>query len=74
MSDIITVRVDPVIKKKLKKYDIDTSKTVREALAQVIRKKEREELENSLEEAGRILRKIPENEPTKLIRESRDER
>jgi len=74
MSDVITVRVDRETKRKIKKHGINVSKTVRVALQKEIAKKEEETLLRALDEAGRILRKIPEKEIVRVVRESRDER
>ena len=74
MSDVITVRVDRETKRKIKKHGINVSQTVRRALQREIAKKEEENLHRALNEAGLILRKIPEKEIVRLIRESRDER
>ena len=74
MSSVITVRVDLETKKKIKKHRINVSETVRSALEKEISKREREELERALREAGRILRNIPERDLVRAVRESRDER
>lgn len=74
MSSVITIRIDRETKKKIKKHGINVSETVRKALQREISKREEEELERALDEAGRILRKIPENDIVRLIRDSRDER
>ncbi len=73
-SSIITVRVDTETKKKLKKHRINVSETVRRALQNEISKREEEDLQRALDEAGRILRKIPEKDIVRAVRESRDER
>jgi len=59
---------------KLKTYNISISKVIREALEREIERKEEEELKKLLEEAGRILRKIPEKELMEAIRSTREER
>jgi antitoxin CcdA len=74
MSSVITVRIDRETKRKIKKHGINVSETVRRALQKEISKKEEENLRHALDEAGRILRKIPEDEIIRVIRESRDER
>ena len=74
MSEVITVRVDRETKQKIKKHGINVSQTVRRALQREIAKKEEENLQRALNEAGHILRKIPEKEIVRVIRESRDER
>jgi antitoxin CcdA len=74
VSSVITVRVDRETKKKIKKHGINVSDTVRKALEREIMKREEEDLQRALDEAGRILRKIPEKDIVRMIRESRDER
>jgi antitoxin CcdA len=66
--------VDRETKKKIKKHGINVSDTVRKALEREIMKREEEDLQLALDEAGRILRKIPEKDIVRMIRESRDER
>jgi antitoxin CcdA len=79
MSEIITVRVDRETKRKIKErkikeHKINVSRTVRKALEQEISRKEEENIKRALDEAGRILRKIPEKEIVRVMRESREER
>lgn len=74
MSEIITVRIDKRTKDKIKKHKIDISGTVRAALQVEIQKREEEELSSALKEAGRVLRKIPETEIVRAVRQSRNER
>jgi SspJ family small acid-soluble spore protein len=74
MSAIITVRVDKKTKDKIKKHRINVSETVRKALNEQIEEKEQEELRGALREAGKILRKIPEKEIVRAVRESREKR
>jgi antitoxin CcdA len=74
LSDVITVRVDHEIKQKIKKHRINVSQTVRKALQKEIAKKEEETLQRAFDEAGRILRKIPEKEIVRVLRESRQAR
>ncbi len=69
-----TVRIDQETKRKIKKHGINVSQTVRKALEKEISKKEDMKLQRAIEDAGRILRKIPEKEIVKMIRESREER
>jgi antitoxin CcdA len=74
MSEVVTVRVDKTLKKKIKKYKINVSKITREALEEEIKKKERQELANAVSEMKTILNKIPDDEIVRAIRESRDQR
>jgi antitoxin CcdA len=74
MSSVITVRVDRETKRKIKKHGINVSETVRKALQREISKREEQSLQRAVVEAGAILRKIPERDIVRVIRESRDER
>jgi len=74
MSEVVTIRVDKVLKEKIKKYKISISKITREALEEEIEKHERQELTNAINEMKTLLNKIPDDEIIKAIRESRDQR
>lgn len=74
MSEILTVRVDKELKKKLKKHKINASKITRSALEEEIKKHEEEELSHAITEMKTILNSIPDQEITKAVRESRNQR
>jgi hypothetical protein len=74
MSSVITVRVDSETKEKIKKHRINVSQAVRDALTKKIQEKEEEEIQSALKVAGQVLRKIPEKEIIKTVREARDKR
>ena len=74
MSEVVTVRVDKTLKKKIKKYRISVSKITREAIEEEIKKHERQELANAVSEMKTLLNKIPDDEIVRAIRESRDQR
>ncbi len=74
MSEIITVRVKKSLKEKIKKYRINLSKTIREALEDEIKKREKAELITAISEMKLALEKIPDDEIIKAIRETRDQR
>jgi post-segregation antitoxin (ccd killing protein) len=74
MSEVVTVRVDKVLKEKIRKYKIRVSKITREALEEEIKKHERQELANAVSEMKTLLNKIPDDEIVRAIRESRDQR
>ena len=74
MSEVITVRVKKSLKEKIRKHRIDISRTVREALEDEVRKREKAELARALSEMKTILEKVPDDEIVKAIRESRDQR
>jgi post-segregation antitoxin (ccd killing protein) len=73
MSEILTVRVDKALKGKIKKYKISVSKITRQAIEEEIRKREKQELTEAIIEMKTLLEKIPDQEITKAIRESRDQ-
>ena len=68
----MNVRVDKNTKEKIRKLNIDVSNTVRSASRKEIQRREEEELRNSLSEAGRLLRKIPDKELARMMKESRE--
>jgi post-segregation antitoxin (ccd killing protein) len=74
MSEVVTIRVDKVLKEKIRKYRISVSKITREALEEEIKKHERQELANAISEMKTLLNKIPDDEIVRAIRESRDQR
>jgi post-segregation antitoxin (ccd killing protein) len=74
MTEVVTIRVDNTLKKKIKKYRIQVSKITREALEEEIKKHENQELSTALGEMKALLSKIPDDEITKAIREQRDQR
>jgi len=74
MSEVLTVRVDRVLKEKIRKYKISASKIAREALEEEIKKHETQEIADAVSEMKTLLAKIPDEEILKAIRESRDQR
>ena len=56
----------------MRKLNIDVSNTVRSALRKEIERREEEELRNSLSEAGRLLRKIPDKDLARIMKESKE--
>ena len=74
MTATVIVRVDEELKKKAKAYNVNISEVVRSALREEVQKREREKLIASLEQAKRVLSKIPDEEIVKAIRETRDGR
>jgi len=74
MSEIVTVRVKKSIKEKARKYGINVSKTVREALENEVKKHEEEEFAQAFATMKAILQKIPDAEIVRAVRESRDQR
>ena len=74
MSEVLTVRVDRVLKEKIRKYRINASKTARHALEEEIKKHETQEIADAVSEMKTLLSKIPDDEILRVIRESRDQR
>jgi len=74
MSEILTVRVDRVLKEKIRKYRISASKIARHALEEEIKKHETQEIADAVSEMKTLLSKIPDDEILRVIRESRDQR
>jgi post-segregation antitoxin (ccd killing protein) len=73
-TEVVTVRVDKALKKKLKKYKISVSKITRQALEEEIKKHEKQELSTAVSEMKTLLNKIPDDGIVKAIRNSRDQR
>jgi len=69
----ISAKISKELYEKIKKYDIPISKVVRRALEEEVRAAEEEEIKKVFERIGRILERIPSEEITNLIRESREE-
>lgn len=68
----ITVRVPQEVKDKLKKYNVDVSKTVREALNMRLEELERKDLEQKLDQIKEhTANKIDTYLLVKLLREER---
>jgi post-segregation antitoxin (ccd killing protein) len=58
MSTIVTVRIDKELRRSLKKYKINVSKVVRAALRAEVRRRQREEVRESIGIARRMLSKL----------------
>ena len=74
MSEVLTVRVDRVLKEKIRKYRISASKIARHALEEEIKKHETQEITGAVSEMKTLLSKIPDDEILRVLRESRDQR
>lgn len=74
MSEIVTVRVDKHTKEKVRKFRINVSHTLRNALQAEIQRREDDEMRNALKDAGRLLRKIPDRDLARIMKQSRDKR
>jgi len=71
---VVSARIDRELYEKIKRYRINVSQVIRRALEEEIRRREEEEIRRGLEEASKILSKIPEEEVVEIIRSSREER
>jgi len=74
MSEILTVRVDKELKKKIKKHKINASKIARSALEGEVKKHEEEELSQAIAQMQTLLNSVPDKEIIKAVRESRNQR
>jgi antitoxin CcdA len=74
MSEVLTVRVDKDLKGKIRKYKLNVSQITRQALEEEIRKRERQELTDTIAEMKALLEKIPDEEIVKAIRDAKDQR
>ncbi len=73
MSVIITAKIPKKLKEEAKKYSINISKLVREALEREITRKKIEEIRKLQEESKKIDKKIKKEFIAKAIRETRNE-
>ena len=69
----VSAKIKKKVYRKLKAYNIPISKVIREALEREVEKREEKELKKLLDEAGKILEKIPEEELINIIRSTREE-
>ena len=74
MSVTITAKIPKELKEKIRRFNINASRVIREALEAEVRRREEEQLKALAREVSRILNKIPEEEIVRAIREARDER
>ncbi len=76
MSSYITVsaKIRRTLYEKIRKYGINVSEVIRRALQEEVARREEEELRRMLEEAGKILGKVPEKRLVEHIRSSREEK
>ena len=69
----VTAKVPVELKKKLRESGVNVSQLVRRAIEEEIKRREEEALRTLAREASQLLKKIPPEEFTKAIRETRDE-
>ncbi|RLI01106.1 hypothetical protein DRO31_07265 [Candidatus Bathyarchaeota archaeon] len=73
-TETVTGKITPQQKELLQKHNINISKLIREAVEKEIHQIQEEEQKKALQEASKILQKIPDQTITKIIRENRDQR
>ncbi|RLI44628.1 hypothetical protein DRO69_06955 [Candidatus Bathyarchaeota archaeon] len=69
----VTAKVPVELKKKLRESGVNISQLVRRAIEEEIKRREEKALRTLAKEASQLLKKIPPDEFTKAIRETRDE-
>ncbi|MGP3667898.1 MAG: type II toxin-antitoxin system CcdA family antitoxin [Candidatus Bathyarchaeota archaeon] len=71
----ISAKISRELYEKLKRHNVSISKIVKKALEEEVKRiEEEEEVKEALNKLERILAKLPPEEITRLIRESREER
>lgn len=70
----ISAKISRELYEKLKRHNVSISKIVKKALEEEVKRIEEEEVKEALNRLGSILAKLPPEEITRLIRESREER
>lgn len=73
MSVLVTVRIPKKLKEEAKKYGINISRLLREALIKEITKKKLERINELQKNAKKILSKINKRDLIEVIREIRNE-
>jgi len=76
MSKYITVsaKVPKELKEKMREMNINISQLVRRAIEEEVKRREENKLRILAAEASQALKKIPPEEITKVIRETREQR
>lgn len=76
MSKYITVsaKVPKELKEKMREMNINISQLVRRAIEEEVKRREENKLRILAAEASQSLRKIPPEEITRIIRETREQR
>ncbi len=75
MGDTVTVsgKITKKQKEELRRYKVNVSRLIQEAVDRELKHKERERVRQALDEAAAVLRKIPDEHIIESIREGRDE-
>lgn len=74
LTETVTGKIPAEHKEKLKEHGVNISKIIRVAVEREVRRIEEEEQRKALEEASRLLQRIPDQVLIESIRESRDQR
>jgi antitoxin component of RelBE/YafQ-DinJ toxin-antitoxin module len=76
MTEMATVsaKIEKRKKEEMEQLGISPSDIIKKAVDDAIREKKRKKLIEDLNEAGKLIRKIPKERWVQAIRESRDER
>jgi antitoxin CcdA len=72
--ETVSAKIPPELKEKISRYNVPTSKIIRQALEDEVKRRELEELERQVEELEPLLRKFTTEEVVRMIREDRDQR
>lgn len=70
----ISAKIEKSKKEEMEQLGISPSDVIKKAVDDAIREKKRKKLSEDLNEAGKLIRKIPKERWVQAIRESRDER
>lgn len=76
MTEMATVsaKIEKKKKDEMEQLGISPSDVIKKAVDDAIREKKRAKLINEMNEAGKLIRNIPQERWVQAIRESRDER
>lgn len=73
MSVTVSAKIPRELKEKLRELNVNISKLIREALEREAKRREEAQLRKLAGEVSLLLKKIPEGEFVKIIREAREE-
>jgi ribose 1,5-bisphosphokinase PhnN len=70
----VSAKITVELRKKLTELGVKPSETIRRALEREVEERTREKLQETIENAGKILSKVDREDWVKSLRESREER
>lgn len=75
MGEMVTVsgKITRKQKEKLRRYKVNVSRLIQDAVDRELREKERARVKKALDEAAEVLRKIPDEHIVESIRTGREE-